>query len=177
MDKKKFGLIQIFFITLSFLLLFMNCKSQSTAPEMPEPGGDNSISVSCSPSTGGTGTKITLTISVNKNQKEIKAFGFEMKFDSAVFKYLNAEKGTLTGSWAAVDANVTNAGNLIAGGFVGSGTAVAEGSGGILIQFKLKVIYSGSNDNFTSQIVIKNYQDDISGMLPKRASVTFTYKK
>ena len=118
-----------------------------------------------------------VSIAINKNQKEIRAFGLEMKFDSAVFKYVSAEKGSLTGSWAFVDANASSPGNLIAGGFAGSGTAVAAGTTGSLIQIKLKVIYSGSNDNFTSQIAIKNYQDDISGMTPSTTSVSFTFQK
>ncbi len=168
----------IIFVAVVSLLASMSCKSQSTAPEMPDiDDNDNNISMSCSPSTGGSGTEVTVTISITKNQQEIKAFGLEMTFDSDVFKYLNAAKGSLTGGWATVDGNVTDPGKLIAGGFVGSGTAVAAGSSGSLSQIKLKVIYSGSNDNFTSKIAIKNYQDDISGMTPATASVTFTYKK
>ncbi len=168
----------IFILSIaSILLLFIQCKSQSTAPEMPDVTGENIISVSCSPSSGGSGTEVTITISVNKNQKEIKAFGLEMTFDSDVFRYLRTSKGILTGNWTSVDGNVTEPGKLIAGGFMGSGSPVAAGSSGDLLQVKLKVIYSGSNDNFTSQITIKKYQDDISDMTPKPASATFTYKK
>ena len=166
-----------FLLTGFFVLSSVNCKSQSTAPKVPDTGEDNKISVSCSPSTGGTGTEITVTVSINKNQREIKAFGLEITFDPAVFQYLSTGKGSLTGSWASVDGNVNDPGKLIVGGFGGSGTPLATGSSGSLLQVKFKVIYSGSNDNFTNQITIKNYQDHISGMTPATASVTFTYKK
>jgi hypothetical protein len=177
MVKRILRLTLILFITASFLSLFMSCKRQSTAPEMPNTGGDNSISVSCSPSSGGTGTEVIVMVSINKNQGEIKAFGLTIGFDPDVFQYVSAGKGILTQSWSVVDGNVNEPGQLVAGGFAGTGFSVPAGSSGNLLQVKLKVIYSGSNDNFASQITIKNYLDDISDMAPKPASATFTFKK
>jgi len=176
MAHRTFRSTFVVFIS-SFLLLFMHCKTQSTAPQTPNTSADNKISVSCIPSTGGTGTEVTVTVTINKNQRQIKAFGLEITFDSAVFQYLSTGKGILTASWASVDGNETGAGKLIVGGFGGSGTPVAIGSSGILFQVKFKVIYAGSSDSFTSQITIKNYLDDISGMTPASASVAFAYKK
>lgn len=177
MIKGTTRLVLTFVIAVSFLLSLMNCKNQSTAPDTVDSMADNSISVSCSPTTGGTGTEVTVSVLINKNQGEITAFGLTVAFDKDVFQYLSASKGLLTQSWSVVDGNVNEPGLLIAGGFAGSGFAVPAGSSGNLIQLKLKVIYSGANDNFTSQITIRNYLDDISGMKPKPTSTTFTYNK
>jgi len=100
-----------------------------------------------------------------------------MTFDAAVFQLQKVEKRLLTGNWAAVDGNENTPGNMIAGGFVGSGTAVAPGGTGILAQIKFKVIYSGNDDGFTRQLAINNYSDNLVGMEPEPASPSFTYKK
>ncbi len=177
MIKGTTRLALAFIIAVSFLFSLINCKNQSTTPDTVDSKADNSISVSCSPSTGGTGTEVTVMVSINKSQGEITAFGLTVAFDKDVFQYLSASKGLLTQSWSVVDGNVNDPGLLIAGGFAGSGFTVPAGSSGGLIQIKLKVIYSGANSNFTSQITIRNYLDDISDMRPKPTSTTFTYNK
>jgi hypothetical protein len=168
-------------ITISIMILFgflsPSCKQQSTLPQTPDQGLENSISVSCSPASGGTGAEVTVLISITKNQNEIKAFGFDMTFDAAIFQLQKIEKGFLCGSWAAVDGNETTPGNMIVGGYLGSGTSIATGSSGSLVQVKFKVIYSGSNDGFSRQLTIKNYADNIAGMKPEPASATFTFRK
>ena len=168
------------FISLLILIAFAvpSCKQQSTLPQTPDQGGqDNTISVLCTPNSGGTGTEITVTVSVTQNQNEIKAFGFEMTFDSAIFQLQKIEKGLLCGSWAAVDGNEVSSGNMIVGGYMGSGASVPPGSSGGLAQIKFKVIYSGSDNNFSRQFAIKNYSDNIAGMTPNQATATFTFRK
>lgn len=162
------------------VLLAPSCKQQSTLPQTPDQGAgnqQNAISLSCSPSSGGTGIEVTVTISVTKNQTEIKAFGFEMTFDSAIFQLQKVEKGVLSSSWATVDGNETSPGNILVGGFMGSGAPVAPGSSGSLVQIKFKVIYSGSDNGFSRQFAIKNYMDNIAGMNPNPATATFTFQK
>jgi len=167
-----------FILIITILLLLPgNCKKQSTTPDMNPLPLNNEISISCSPSSGGKGISVNVTISIKGNLEEIKAFGLEMTFDPNVFKYQSTGTGSLTGTWAYVDGNETSSGNLTAGGFLGSGNPVAKGSQGSLVIIKFEVIYSGADDGFTRQITIKNYTDDITGMKPKPASTTFTFKK
>lgn len=168
-------------ISISLMILFIfvshSCKIKSTLPQTPDEVHENSISLSCSPSSGGTGTEVTVLISVTENQNEITAFGFELTFDAAVFQHQKTDRGILCGSWATVDANESTSGNMIIGGYMGSGTSVASGSSGSLAQIKFKVIYSGIDDRFTRQFTIKNYIDNIAGMKPDPASTTFTFRK
>ncbi len=168
-----------FVLIFSFLLFVpVNCKKQSTTPEAePPPPVVNEISISCSPSSGGKGTSVNVTISIKGNPEEIKAFGLEATFDPDVFKYQSTSAGSLTGTWASVDGNEVTKGTLVAGGFAGSGTPVAQKSQGSLMIIKFEVIYSGSDDGFTRQITIKSYTDGIYGMKPEPVSTTFTFKK
>jgi hypothetical protein len=166
----------ILFMTI-LLLLPLNCKKQSTTPDPPPPSLDNEISLSCSPSSGGKGTTVSVTISIKGNLVEMKAFGLELTFDPNVFKYQSTITGSLTGSWASVDGNEVNAGNLVVGGFMGSGTPVVIKSQGSLAIVKFEVIYAGTDDGFTRQITIKNYIDGLKGMKPEPSSTTFTFKK
>jgi len=166
----------VLFITI-ILLLPLNCKKQSTSPDPLPPSLANEISISCSPSSGGKGTTVSVTISIKGNLEEIKAFGLELTFDANVFKYQSTITGSLTGSWAFVDGNEVNAGNLVVGGFMGSGTPIAIDSQGSLAIVKFEVIYAGTDDGFTRQITIKNYIDGITGMKPEPSSTTFTFKK
>jgi len=167
------------FLMIAFVFFSPSCKQQSTFPQSPDEFLDNFISLTCSPSSGGTGAEVTVLISVAKNQNEIKTFGFEMTFDRNIFQLQKIEKGILCSNWADdhVDGNETTPGNMIVGGFMGSGNSVAAGSSGSLVQVKFKVIYSGSDDGFTRQFTIKNYLDNIAGMNPNPASATFTFRK
>jgi hypothetical protein len=176
-SKLKVQNIICILLMIAFAFLSLSCKQQSTFPQSPDEFFDNYISLSCNPVSGGTGAEVTILILITKNQNEITAFGFEMTFDPAIFQLQKIEKGTLTGSWAALDGNENTPGNLIVGGYMGSGTAVASGSSGSLVQIKLKVIYSGSDNNFSRQFTIKNYVDNIAGMKPDPASATFTFRK
>ena len=165
-------------LTILFVIFSPSCKQQSTLPQTPDQGGQqNAISVSCSPTSGGTGAEVTVTVSISNNQAEIKAFGLEMTFDAAIFQLQKIEKGLLSNSWTTVDGNENTPGNMIVGGFMGSGDSVPTGSSGSLVQIKFKVIYSGGDDGFSRQLTIKNYLDNIAGMKPDPASVTFTFRK
>lgn len=163
--------------TSCFAFLAMNCKNQSTAPNLPDSLDDNSLKLSCNPIIGGTGIVVDLNISFIGNSREIKSFGLEMTFDPAVFQYQGTHKSDLTASWASVDGNETSPGKLIIGGFTGSGNPVPAGSSGSLAIVKIKVIYNGSDDGFSSSISIKNYSDDIVGLQPEPSSTSFTFKK
>jgi hypothetical protein len=167
-----------FFLLILFLVFVIsNCKQQSTTPDTSIDQNENRLTISCSPTQGGTGTVVDIRISCLGAAQEIKTFGLELTYDSAIFQYESTGKGDLTASWAAVDGNETSAGKLIVGGFVGSGTPVVVGSNGSLVIIKLRVIYSGSDSGFSRQISINNYLDDINSMTPMPTSATFTFIK
>jgi hypothetical protein len=174
---KKNVHISLFVFLLCFAILPMNCKTQSTAPEMPLFTSENSLLITCSPNTGGTGTVVDIQISTIGNAKEIKSFGLEMTFDPAVFQYQSTQKSDLTATWASVDGNEASPGKVIVGGFMGSGVPVQVGANGSLAIIKIKVIYNGNDDGFSRAISVKNYLDDIVGMKPDPASTTFTFNK
>ena len=77
---------------------------------------------------------------------EIKVFGLEMTFDADIFQFRRIEKGSLTESWAAVDANEINNGTLRVGGYAGSGNPITQGNTGKIAEVKVKVI----GNNFSS---------------------------
>jgi len=176
-SAKKAAYIALAVFISCFAFLSMNCKKQSTAPEISFTANDNNLLISCSPSSGGKGTLVDLKISILGNSKEIKSFGMKMTFDPAIFQYESAGKGDLTGNWAAVDGNESNPGKLIIGGFMGSGIPVPAGSSGSLAIIKIKVIYDGNDDGFSRQFSLKNYIDDIVGMKPEPSSTAFTFRK
>jgi len=136
---------------------------------------DNKISISCSPSSGGTDTIVSIPITISGNQKEIKVFGLELTFDSSMFEFQSVNKGSLTGDWAAVDGNETQAGTVKVGGFAGSGKTIGTGSIGTIAVVKLKVICTSCSNGQQTQLNINNYTDDISGMSPEPDTTKFTY--
>lgn len=137
---------------------------------------NNEISVACSPSAGSTATTVSVAISVYGNIKSISAFGLQLSFDTNMFEYLGTSKGSLTGSWAFVDGNNV-AGTVTIGGFAGSGNTIPSGSDGSLAVVTLRVTGSSYPNGTQSQLTIRSYTDDIAGMKPEPASVTFTYRK
>ena len=183
MEKKRTAMtnknarISLLVFLLCFAILPMNCKTQSTAPELPLTISENSLLITCSPNKGGTGTVVDIQISSVGNAKEIKSFGLEMNFDAAVFQYQSTHKSDLTASWATVDGNEVSPGKVVIGGFMGSGVPVSAGANGSLAIIKIKVIYNGNDDGFSRAISVKNYLDDIAGMKPDPSSTTFTFNK
>jgi hypothetical protein len=175
---KILGLLSIILLIVLLCLLPSNCKKKPTTPELPPlPPSDNAIFISCNPVSGGTGTNVNLTITINGNHQDIEAFGMDLTFDHSIFQYLDMERGSLTGDWAEVNGNVTTPGLLVVGGFKGAGTTIQTNSLGDLAVIKFKVIYAGAEDNITQEISIKNYKDNIAGMIPEPTSTTFTFKK
>jgi len=146
----------------------------SVTLEVGAPPTDNKISISCSPASGGTDTIVSVPVSILGNLNEIAVFGLDLTFDASIFSFITVEKGSLTGSWAAVDGNEVNPGTVKIGGFAGAGTTIPTGSSGTIAVVKLRVISTASGSRKT-QLSIKNYIDHITGMIPASASVTFTY--
>jgi len=139
------------------------------------PPTDNKISVACSPTSGGAGTIVTVTISIKGNVNEIKAFGLDLTYDSSMFSYQSFSNGSLTSSWSGVDANEISPGTVKVGGWGGT-NSISPGSTGSLIQIKLKVTCSGCSSGTKANICIKNFTDDIVGMVTSPGCVTFTYE-
>jgi hypothetical protein len=143
----------------------------------PPPPTDNRVSIACSPSSGGSGTLVSVPISIRGNLQSISTYGLEFTFDSNLFQYQSTNKGTLTGNWAVVDGNVSGPGTLTIGGFAGSATAIPMGSIGTIAVVTLRVTGAGFSDGHQSQVTIRDYSDDISGMLPDPFSTVFTFRQ
>jgi hypothetical protein len=137
---------------------------------------DNSISISCNPSSGKTNTIVSFPIAITGNIKKISVFGLDLTFDASVFELHSIVKGSLTGSWTAVDGNEITPGTVRVGGFAGSASAIPISSVGTIVIVRMKVISTAST-NIQTKVWIKNYIDDIQGMTPSSASTTFTYLK
>lgn len=167
-------LCMVFFFTLPIY-----CKKSPTAPEInpQEEQEETSITLTCSPSSGGVDTNFTVSVSINNSDREIKVFGFEMKFDTDILKFRRIEDGNLTDSWAAVDGNEIKKGILRVGGFMGSGDPIAPGSSGHIAEVKFRVTGSNFSNGQQSQISIKNYTDDIADMTPNPSHTIFTLRK
>jgi len=138
---------------------------------------DNKISLSCSPSSGQINTVVTVPISITGNLAVIDVFGLDFAFDQNMFQYQGIAKGGLTGTWAAVDGNSIGSGTIRIGGFAGSGSTIPVGSVGSIAVVTLKVIGVNYNDGYRSQLNVKSYTDDISGMTPQPAVTYFTFRK
>jgi len=149
----------------------------SSTPTPPPPSDNNRISIACNPSSGGAGATISVPISIDGNLQAISTFGLELAFDSNLFDYVRTNKGSLTGSWAMVDGNPAGAGRLTVGGFAGSASAIPVGRVGTIAIVTLRVTGTGYSNGQQSQVTIRNYSDDISGMRPQPASVTFTFRQ
>jgi len=151
----------------------LNLSKEPPPPPPPPPSTNNEVGISISPSSGGTSTYVTITISIKGNTSPIaSAFGLKLNYDASVFQYQSTSKGTLTGSWAAVDGGAS--GNTVTvGGFRGAGSVISTGSQGSIAIVRFKVIYSGSSLSRT--FTISNLIDDLVGMTIRPGSVTFTY--
>jgi hypothetical protein len=137
---------------------------------------DNAISVSCNPSSAKTDTIVSFPVKIRGNLAEISVFGLDMTFDTSIFQFHSTAKGALTGGWAAVDGNEISPGTIKIGGFAGSANPIPVSSEGTIVIVKLKVI-STSTTNRQTKVWIKNYIDDIQGLLPSSTSTNFTYLK
>jgi hypothetical protein len=144
--------------------------------EVQPPPTNNDISVSCSPSSAQTGATIDVPIAILGNTQLIKAFGIEVTYDATMFDFATANKGSLTGSWGAVDFNLVSPGRLRIGGW-GGALSIPVGSSGTLAVVKLRVTCTACSDGQQSQICIGNFTDDIVAMNPAPGCATFTYRK
>jgi hypothetical protein len=131
----------------------------------------------CSPSSGDKDTVVSVTVSVKDNPQEIGVFGMDMTFPPKMLEFTGASKGSLTGTWAAVDGNEVSAGNLKIGGFKGSGSSLAANSDGSIVVISFKVDGSRLSNGQQGQVCIKNYTDDIDGIPPEPACASFTLTK
>jgi len=172
---KRLIFIQLFV----FLINLFACKSNSTSPDIPDGTGPPTISLSCSPTSGGTNTVVSVTISIKNNQNEIKSFGLEISFNTAMFKFKpkSVSGGSLTGGWATVDGNEIVSGTVRIGAFSGSGPSIQKESNGTLAIIKFEVTCSGCSNGQQSQFCFTNLFDDIVGMTQDPSCVNFTYTK
>lgn len=163
-------------IALALILSFTRCKQSSTAPEVEIPP-EADISLTCTPASGGAGTVFTVSIVLSSINEEIKVFGLDMTFEANLFQFQGAIEGNLTGDWAAVDANEIHRGTLRIGGYAGSGTAIPTRSRGTIAEIRFKVASGDFSDGQKSRICINSYTDDISGLMPSPACISFELKK
>lgn len=160
------------------------CADATNSPQIMNVGlkvdpplTNNEISISCDPGSGFTGTLVTISVKIKGNSKEIKAFGLEFTFSTAMFEYQSVSKGDLTEGWTSVGGNVVSSGTVRVGGYAGGASPIPKWSIGSIVKVILKVTGSGCTDGQQSQINIQNCIDDIAGMAIESPSITFTYKK
>jgi hypothetical protein len=170
---KRLICIQLFV----FMISLFACKSNSTSPDRPDGTGPPTISLSCSPTSGGTSTVVSVTISIKNNQNEIKSFGSEISFNTAMFKLQSVSGGSLTGGWATVDGNEIVSGTVRVGAFAGSGPSIQKGSNGTRAIVKFEVTCSSCSSGQQSQFCFTNLFDDIVGMEQDPSCVSFTFTK
>ncbi len=171
-SKPYFCLVAILAV---ILLVSAGCKKSPTTSELP--AQQQAISLSVSPTSAGADTLVTVSIIIRGNTKEIRVFGMDAAFDANMFEFQGVVKGDITESWANVDGNELNPGELRIGGYMGSGSPVPAKGAGKLAEFKFKVTGHNYANGQQSQVSIKQYTDDIAGFTPEPASVTFTLKK
>jgi len=152
-------------------------QTVSVTLEISSPLTHNEISISCDPSSAGTGVIITIPIEIKGNIQEIKAFGLDLTYDTAMFEYQSVSEGDKTGDWSSVDGNEVSSGTVRIGGFAGSADPIPRGSVGSIVRVTLKVTCSGCDDGQQSQICIQEYTDDIGGMTPEPSCTSFTFRK
>ncbi len=157
------------------LLVSAGCKKSPATSELP--AQQQTISLAVSPSSAGADTLVTVSIIIQGNAKEIRVFGMDASFDANMFEFQGVVKGDVTVSWANVDGNEVNPGELRIGGYMGGGSPVPAKGAGKLAEFKLKVTGRDYANGQQSQVSIKQYTDDIKGFTPEPVSVTFTLKK
>jgi hypothetical protein len=167
----------ILFHLFVFMIILFACKSNSTSPDRPDETGPPKVSLSCSPTSGGTNTVVSVTTSIKNNQNEIKSFGFEISFDTKMFKLKSVSGGSLTGGWATVDGNEIVSGTVRIGAFAGSDPSIQKDSDGTLAVVKFEVACSSCSNGKQSQFCFANLFDDIVGMVQDPSCVNFTFTK
>jgi len=149
----------------------------SVTVEISSPLTDNEISISCEPRSGETGTMVTIPVAINGNINEIRAFGFELTYDTTMFEYQNVSKGDLTADWGVVDGNEISSGTVIIGALAAQADPILAGGIGSIVNVTLKATCAGCINGQQSQICIQDYTDGIAGMTPEPACAIFTYRK
>jgi len=163
-------------VALALLLIGpAGCKKSPTETKAPTPAAG--ISAAFSPATAGADTVVNFVVSVSANSKEIRAFGGEVSFDTAMFAYNNeVAKGSLTGSWALVDGNESG-GTVRLGGSVGGGTAVPANSSGSIFEVRLKVTGGSYGNGQKVRVCLTQFTDDLAQFGSGEACAEFTLKK
>lgn len=150
------------------------CKKSPTTSTNPSAAG---ISVSFNPASAGTDAAVSFIITVSANSKEIRSFGGEVAFDARMFIFQGVAKGSLTGSWALLDANEGSPGTLRLGGSAGGSTAVAVNSSGTLIELRFKVSAGDYGSGQQSQACLSQLTDDLTQFSSGEACAGFTLRK
>ena len=148
----------------------------SSTPTPPPPSDNNRIWIACNPSSGGAGTQVSIPISIDGNLQEISTFGMELTFDSNLFEFQSVSAGNLTGGGWTVGWGGSG-GVITIGGYAGAANPIPIGRVGSIAIVRLRVTGTGFSNGQQSQVTIRNYSDDISGMRPLPASATFTFRQ
>jgi hypothetical protein len=154
---------------------FSGCNKSPT--ESPVDINEPTIIFTCNPTTAAESEVISASVYIKGNKKELRVFGLDVGFDSRMFQFQEVRRGTLTGSWTAVDGNEVGAGSLRVGGFAGAGAAIPVPSEGTLAEIRFKVTGEEYGNGQQSQICARQYTDDLAGFQPAPACATFTLKK
>ena len=151
-----------------------SCKKSPTTSTSPAPPG---ISASFNPASAGTDAAVSFIVTISANSKEIRSFGGEVAFDTRLFVFQGVTKGSLTGSWALVDANESSPGTLRLGGSAGGSAAVAVNSSGTLIEILFKVSGGDYGNGQQSRVCLAQLTDDLTQFASGEACAGFTLRK
>jgi len=157
------------------LIIFSGCKKNPITATF-SPGRETIVAI-CSPASAGPGSLVTIAVAIAGNSKEIRVFGLDVDYDSQMFEFDSADKGSLSATWATVDGNAVSPGTVKLGGYVGGGSPAPVESNGTLGLVKLKVTGGAYGNGQQSQVWIRQYTDDLAGFTPESASAVFTLKK
>ncbi len=156
------------------VLLHSGCGKSPTSSTTPTPAG---ISAAFNPITAAADTVVSFIITISANSKEIRAFGGDVGFDSAMFSFQGVVKGSLTGGWALVDGNEGSPGTVTVGGSVGDGPSVPANSTGTLLEVRFKVTGGSLSNGRQDRVCLKNFADDLMQLTAGEACAVFTLKK
>jgi hypothetical protein len=111
---------------------------------------------------GNAGERETLSINLAGNATAFDAFGASLTFNTDHLKFIEAQKGELTGAWIQVSGVENTAGIITLGGFHTS--ALQPGSIGNLMNLVFEVSSEIENNCSASHIVLSGLVDDAAGM-------------
>lgn len=123
-----------------------------------------------------SGGLVEARVEIASNTQAITGFGLDFVYDTATFKYLGMEWGTLDADWATLTGTESTPGKISASAVRGGGSMIPANSQGSIAKIKLQVKCVSYSDGLQKNGTIENYSGDIAAMCPNPVVATFTYR-